>query len=856
MSQQTPEETGLAGEVRGLKAQVASLTELTGKQESRIAALELKNGIVTKPLPEPVPTVPPVIKPAPVDPPGVPVESKPDAPPVVPKPTTPPVPTEPWGDYLTRKAPVILSRVGVAVVVVGLCYAVGYSWQYFGAIFKILAGFGTAAAFVAGGEVFSRKKNWGWYGQAITGGGYALAYFVMYAAQNIESVKVLDDPLLAMWGLLVIAGASMAHSVARRSEAMALLSTLLAFGTISLSAVSGFTVLATVVLMVGLSIVVVRQRWYSVYGLACSGSYLTYLLFTQPQIEAVGGASGFWLSAGFLATFWLVWNVVSFRLFASRDHATEGGDVLEVLTDDVKALKPRFLFGVSLLNGAAFIAASLYAIASVYADSVYILLAGLGAAYFATAIAARAVAWKENAVVSSFVGLALVSSALAMKLDPTATLAVWFFEVPLLVFIGLRNKYVSFRAFALTLAVVSLGKFVIEGELYNGTPIFDYIVTIPHNVLVGGFAACALGVTSFLYRRVVRVGDWGLSAADFAAVGYAVAALGLVWGLTLVQAPAYATAAILAVEALILGLAAQRLYLATTSAASKVYLGTALVAALATASQIALPQIAIVLGITFAFAALYRTGRFATFVMAGRNGLIYVVLTVAGIITGLLLTYLKVDANALPVVASIEALVLLAVGFAVRDPIVRAASNVAAALAALGLLAILGSWSWLVVIPTVVTLYAIYAAHRFLSARQDVELNKVIFEEVGAPDFLKDLNLSGFYSLAGTVLLTVSFMNLLSWQHLAVALAIEGFALIGSAFLVRDRQFLLSALAVFGLLVGKLALYDLTDAEPIWRIISFVLGGLFMLAAAFLGGKFNKMFAPVDDTRGDTTPRV
>lgn len=857
MSQQTPEESGLASEVQRLKAQVATLTDRTGEQDSRIAALELKAGIVRpKPVPEPIPDTPPVVQPDPVKPTPVPDQPQPDPKPVEPpKPTPPPVPTEPWGDYLTRNAPKILSRVGVAVVVVGLCFAVGYSWQYFGALFKILAGFGVAAGMIVGGEVFSRKKDWGWYGQAITGGGYALAYFVMYAAQNIASVKVLDDPHLSMWGLLGIAGGSMLHSVFRRSEAMALLSTLLAFGTISLSPVSGFTVLASAILMVGLSVAVIRQRWHGVYGLATAGSYLTYVLFTQPQIEAVGGASGFWLSAGFLATFWLVWNAVSFRLFAKRDQASDSGDLFELFSGTPKELKPRFLFGVSLLNGAAFVATSLYAISNVYASSVYILLAGLGVAYFATALVARFVSWKENAVVSSFVGLSLVSAAMAMKLDPTATLAVWFLEVPLLVFIGLRNKFISFRAFAAVLAVLSLGRFLLGGELFNGSVVFDYIVTIPHNVLVGGFGALALGAAALCYRRVERVADWGLSTQHFASIAYGLAALGLVWGLTIVQAPLYATAAILAVEALVLSLAAQRFGLTTISGASKFFLGSALVASVVTESHIGVAQIAIVLGINFALAALYRTGVFVSLVAPGRNGLYYVGLTVAGIAAGLLLTYLKVDANVLPLVASIEALVLLAVGFAVRDPLVRVASNAATVLAGIGLFSILGSWSWFVVIPTVAVLYAIYAAHRFLSAKQDDSLNVVLFEEIGAPKSLADQKeLSWYYGMAGTVLLTVSFFSLLSWQHLAVALAIEGFALVASAFLVRDRQFFLSAMAVFTLLVGKLAIYDLSDAEPIWRIISFVVAGLIMLAAAYLGGKFNKMFQPVDDTKSDTTP--
>lgn len=107
-------------------------------------------------------------------------------------------------------------------------------------------------------------------------------------------------------------------------------------------------------------------------------------------------------------------------------------------------------------------------------------------------------------------------------------------------------------------------------------------------------------------------------------------------------------------------------------------------------------------------------------------------------------------------------------------------------------------------------------------------------------------NFANPYAIAGTAVVTVAFFYLLSWQVLAVALAVEGLALMVCGFLVKERPFFLVGLAVFAVLVGKLVFYDLHGAATVWRILSFVVAGVMMMAAAFIFARFNKCMQEQD----------
>ena len=57
-------------------------------------------------------------------------------------------------------------------------------------------------------------------------------------------------------------------------------------------------------------------------------------------------------------------------------------------------------------------------------------------------------------------------------------------------------------------------------------------------------------------------------------------------------------------------------------------------------------------------------------------------------------------------------------------------------------------------------------------------------------------------------------------------------------FGLKDKVFRVSGLGVFALLVLKILFVDLAGAETIYRILSFIVAGVILLAASFAYARF------------------
>jgi len=95
-----------------------------------------------------------------------------------------------------------------------------------------------------------------------------------------------------------------------------------------------------------------------------------------------------------------------------------------------------------------------------------------------------------------------------------------------------------------------------------------------------------------------------------------------------------------------------------------------------------------------------------------------------------------------------------------------------------------------------------------------------------------------YYSLLATALATALLYQEVSGSMLTVAWGIEGAALLGLGFPLRDRTLRLSGLTLFLLCVGKLFLYDLRELETIYRILSFFVLGVILVGVSWLYTRF------------------
>jgi hypothetical protein len=324
----------------------------------------------------------------------------------------------------------LLNWAGIAFLVLGAVFALMYSWQFLSVWVKLAAAFALSGGLIAFGEKLSRRDTNQWYGQGLIGGGWSLAYFVVYAMQNLTQLKVMDSVALNCTMLVALAAGCMAHAVGKRSEVMAILSTILAFISISLSSITTFSVVASAVLVIGVAIVTVRMNWRSVQMASLVGSYLTYALFVQPQIE-------FQLAGAFLLLFWLVHNAVAYVL-AGRDQPEKLAST--AITVNAMAFIPLGLRALSLANLGAH-------------NWLFLFLTGI--AYLAGA----GLFGKRNAGLitpMTLIGLTLETTAIPLKLNHHGTNIIWLLEMPVLMWLGLTLNRPTIRWFATALSVISL----------------------------------------------------------------------------------------------------------------------------------------------------------------------------------------------------------------------------------------------------------------------------------------------------------------------------------------------------------------------------------------------------------------
>ncbi|MBZ5604143.1 MAG: DUF2339 domain-containing protein, partial [Acidobacteriia bacterium] len=95
-----------------------------------------------------------------------------------------------------------------------------------------------------------------------------------------------------------------------------------------------------------------------------------------------------------------------------------------------------------------------------------------------------------------------------------------------------------------------------------------------------------------------------------------------------------------------------------------------------------------------------------------------------------------------------------------------------------------------------------------------------------------------FYSLLASVLLAALLFYEVSGGVLTVAWGLEGLALLGVGFPLRDRMQRLSGLFLFLVCVLKLFLYDLRQLETVNRIISFIVLGVILVGVSWMYTRF------------------
>jgi hypothetical protein len=410
-----------------------------------------------------------------------------------------------------------LNKIGVIFLVSGLALLIVNQFQYFTPILKILTGLISGGALIASGLWFEKKSNLPLYGYVLSAGGWALSYFTAYAAYHLDAVRVIQNPVIALIFMMAISWGAVLHFLRLRSELITTISLSLAFLTTCFSTVSLFTLASCAVLVVSLVYIVSKMRWYGLFIAGVVASYGIYLFLllpnvvSDPWIQSLGYTADqarFWLTIGFSSLFWGAFTAALLTLEESTYN------------------KKTILISASLVNFLAYTTAVLSAMDAVYPEKRFAFVLSLGLAYFMSQSRGMKAVLPSITTLHTVFALFLVSLAVPLHFTSYWISSMWFLEVPLLAWVGVKNRMPAYSRFAFALATVSFFR-LIGYDLWQVSTLAPF--DIEEGKLLGTIATCSY-LAAFACHRFLQQANGSCSRGYFLLASIAASCTTLYYG--------------------------------------------------------------------------------------------------------------------------------------------------------------------------------------------------------------------------------------------------------------------------------------------------------------------------------------
>ncbi|MGD8999679.1 MAG: DUF2339 domain-containing protein, partial [Granulosicoccaceae bacterium] len=352
-----------------------------------------------------------------------------------------------------------LNKVGVLVLVIGLALFLGYSLKYFGPGGRVAIGFAVSLAMLFSGVWLERRAIYKNYGRGLIGGGWAGLYFTTYAMYGLEAARIIDDPLLVMYLLGVIAAGMIVHSLRYHSEVVTGIAFFVGFVTLIISPVTSFSVGASIPIAAALVIITYRFSWSTMMIIGMIFTYGIFALrFGSALTASEMGNAGFATSQAILGIYWLLF---------------EGFDLADLRRRSIKPAVQQTLFP---LNACGFIGVSLLYWPGSFHEHLDIFFALVSLAYLASTLLrswirppsafpkevdtlSRALRGGYEAAITVASVLAIV--AIFLKFTGTQVIIALLLEAELLFLSGLLTRQPFLRTLASIIFLLPVIRFIL-----------------------------------------------------------------------------------------------------------------------------------------------------------------------------------------------------------------------------------------------------------------------------------------------------------------------------------------------------------------------------------------------------------
>ncbi len=154
-----------------------------------------------------------------------------------------------------------LSKIGIAVLALGVAFLISYSFKYFGPFLKIAFGYVVGGALFVTGLRLEGKERLRNFGRALLGGAWAIIYFTTYAMYHFEASRIVTSQGADVCLLALVVAGMMAHVWKYQSERMMSVVLFVAYLTSTIGQISMFTLVSLLFLAVLVLFLVYRFQW-------------------------------------------------------------------------------------------------------------------------------------------------------------------------------------------------------------------------------------------------------------------------------------------------------------------------------------------------------------------------------------------------------------------------------------------------------------------------------------------------------------------------------------------------------------------------------------------------------------------
>lgn len=224
-------------------------------------------------------------------PPPVPVPAAARPQPAPPRPLPPPPAPAPRRSLEDLLGTQVFLKAGVAILVLGVVFAMGLVFQMVGPAGKVLLGLLSGGAILAGGRHLEGRPGFEVFGRTLVGGAWGILYFVAYAAGFVHAARVLPSPGAGVAAMLLMGGAAVGYSLRYRHEWTTLAAFLLIHLSLGCAAVelgSGGNLAATLVAAASLGLIAWRTGWVRLLSLGTLATWAVVALWMMgrpPQAD-------------------------------------------------------------------------------------------------------------------------------------------------------------------------------------------------------------------------------------------------------------------------------------------------------------------------------------------------------------------------------------------------------------------------------------------------------------------------------------------------------------------------------------------------------------------------------------------